>query len=505
MRIRSFAAFMAVVTALSFPIPVSAEALPSLAMMNLFYRMGKNRVTDEDLKIELAAIDGRLRDGYTSGRMSEVRRELAHGMALAFGRGWSDKQDFESSLALRTERAFIDPRMPIMVRLEQIYPSVLVKPGKMTATIALHEPARRRMGSPQPGAKLQDLANLPEVGLDLIETPLIKQVDLAGIADGDYDVRIEVFDGDDLLGAASTRLRIRAGLDDRLAALRANAAAAPKDVQSSILFPLDFMRKIDTGLVEARGFDVDAELAAAETIVATVAEGKDPFKGRTGDFERHYLLEDAGEIMPYRVYVPASYSKADKHPLIVALHGLGGNEDSMVSATYGMKELAESRGYIIAAPMGFRPDGGYGGYGARPANRNSRLSEQDVMEVLQMMQEHYNIDSRRIYLMGHSMGGIGTWNMASRHPDIWAALGPIAGTANPAIADKIHHIPQIVVHGDNDTTVPVTGSQRMVEALRALNATVNYIEVPGGGHSDIAPANMSNIFDFFDQHKRPES
>lgn len=230
---------------------------------------------------------------------------------------------------------------------------------------------------------------------------------------------------------------------------------------------------------------------------------KDPFKDRTGDFERHYLLEDAGEIMPYRVYVPTGYKAKRKHPLIVALHGLDGNEDSMVSQMYGMKPLAEDRGYIIAAPMGFRPDGGYGGYGNGPANRNARFSEQDVMEVLQRMQDDYNIDPQRIYLMGHSMGGIGTWNMASRHPNIWAALGPIAGFADPAIVEKIHHIPQIVVHGDNDTTVPVTGSQRMVEALRAKEATVEYIEVPGGGHSDIAPANMSNIFDFFDAHKRP--
>jgi predicted peptidase len=104
--------------------------------------------------------------------------------------------------------------------------------------------------------------------------------------------------------------------------------------------------------------------------------------------------------------------------------------------------------------------------------------------------------------MGHSMGAIGTWRLAARHPDIWAGLGPIAGFGDPSTAATIQHIPQIVVHGDADRTVPVTGSRMMVEALRKLEAEVTYIEVPGGGHSDIAPPNMAQIFEFFNTHRR---
>ena len=53
------------------------------------------------------------------------------------------------------------------------------------------------------------------------------------------------------------------------------------------------------------------------------------------------------------------------------------------------------------------------------------------MQVLQRVRQQYKIDESRIYLMGHSMGGIGTWKIAPKYPDIWAAIAPIAGTGAP--------------------------------------------------------------------------
>jgi poly(3-hydroxybutyrate) depolymerase len=75
-------------------------------------------------------------------------------------------------------------------------------------------------------------------------------------------------------------------------------------------------------------------------------------------FRRHYLLASAGEIMPYRVYIPKAYSAARKMPLVVALHGLGGTENDFFDG-YGraMTALAEKHGYIVVAPLGYRVDG----------------------------------------------------------------------------------------------------------------------------------------------------
>lgn len=474
-----------------------AEALPSLSMLSLVYRMSKARVEDDSRQKSLAEVDLALQDAWQAGQMGEARRHLARGLALSSRGTWTDSDDFGASLVLRGT-SYIDPSRPAMYQLGQIFPSTLRGRADRAVVTVREERSGRGRAMQPPGKVLSELGSAADFGLDLVESPLAFQADLSAIGDGDFELWFEVYRGDDSLGRASAPIRVRSGLDARITKLRAAAAAAKGQLSADIGYPLDYMRKVDAGLVAAASFDLDAELEAAETLAGA---RRDPFRKRFGDFERHYLMEEAGEIMPYRVYVPESYSKRRKHPLIVALHGLGGNEDSMFRDFYGMKPLAEEKGYLMVAPMGFRVDGGYGENPIRP-NRNGRLSEQDVLNVLELMREAYNVDPERVYLMGHSMGAIGTWRLAAKYPTTWAALGPIAGMGDPRTAETIGHIPQIVVHGDADRTVAVTGSRRMVTALERVGATVNYIEVPGGGHSDIAPANMAAIFEFFDTHRR---
>jgi predicted peptidase len=104
--------------------------------------------------------------------------------------------------------------------------------------------------------------------------------------------------------------------------------------------------------------------------------------------------------------------------------------------------------------------------------------------------------------MGHSMGGIGTWKIAAKYPDIWAAIGPISGNGAPASIERFRHIPEIVVHGDNDPTVAVGGSRVMVEKMKELGVDVKYIEVPGGTHSSVVGPSIGAVLDFFDAHKK---
>jgi predicted peptidase len=271
------------------------------------------------------------------------------------------------------------------------------------------------------------------------------------------------------------------------------------------------MNNVNRGRLELRTFDPAKDFAEAEAVAAAVRAGKNPFASRTGDFKRHYLLASAGEIMPYRLYVPTKYTagaQGDPYPLIVALHGLGGTEDSFFTSYDGvMPKLAEQHGYIIAAPLGYRVDGFYGwGLGDPPTDPNARRlqerSEQDVMQVLQHVRQQYRIDESRIYLAGHSMGAVGTWRIAPKFPDVWAALGPFAGTGTPATLEHIRHIPQYVVHGDNDRTVSVQGSRAMVEKAKELGIEVKYVEIAGGGHSDVVAPNLPGMFEFFNAHRK---
>ncbi len=228
------------------------------------------------------------------------------------------------------------------------------------------------------------------------------------------------------------------------------------------------------------------------------------------------VYENVGVEMEYQMYVPTTYDGSTAYPLMVLLHGLGSNPGGVIRYQ-GLTDLAEERGYIVAAPMGYNSRGWYGSRGtSRASNRGDDandpanlgdLSELDVMNVLAMTLEGYNIDRDRIYLAGHSMGGGGTWHLGIKYPDIWAGLGPVAPAiyTSPDALSAITHIPVIIIQGDEDRLVNVDIARRWVAQMEELGMTHQYVEIPGGDHSRIIardPDNVKAIFDFFDQQRK---
>ena len=485
--------------------PVAAQAPPNLASARVRYNSLKNTAKpDGDLKAQIDAIDAEIAEASRLGQTSQVRRLIAKGTALLNHRGWTAEDDFDQSLVLRSDRVFVDSSRPYTVRLEQTYAPLLQITSGLTARVSL----RPLLAQPARSPETRTLAELSDLSRDLRDTPLMMDLDLSSVADGAYMLEVDVMNGAARLGSVGLRIAVQNGLDTRLAALETLAKAAPESVRASIRYPADYLRRVNRGLMEFGPFDLSRELSAAESIAASAKNGKDPFVGKTGDFERHYVLEAAGEIMPYRVYVPKSYDGTRAVPLVVALHGLGGNEDGWMDGyQQQLPALAEKHGYIAVSPLGYRADGFYGfAYGNDPAaRRQQEFSEQDVMQVLARTRQHYKIDPSRIYLMGHSMGAIGTWFLAAKYPDVWAALGTIAGTGNPQSVERMRHIPQFVVHGDADPTVSVTGSRNMVAAMKKLDVEHVYIEVAGGNHTDIAVPNLAGMLEFFSSKRRAAS
>jgi hypothetical protein len=180
----------------------------------------------------------------------------------------------------------------------------------------------------QLGEVVKDLGTFDGVARDLLESPFPLELDVRGIPDGNYQLAVEVLDAAASLGTATLNVALRQGLDDLVTRLEFAAKTAPEAVRADILFPVDRMRNVNRGRLEARTFNPIRDFSDAESVVSAVAGGGDPYAHRTGDFKRHYLLESANEILPYRMYVPSAYTGAKPFPLIVALHGLGGTEDS---------------------------------------------------------------------------------------------------------------------------------------------------------------------------------
>src|SRR5258708_25913795 len=87
--------------------------------------------------------------------------------------------------------------------------------------------------------------------------------------------------------------------------------------------------------------------------------GKDPFATATGDLAMAYKSSFDSKLVPYRVYVPTNYNKSKKYPLIVMLHGAGGNETDFLDGYRKIfPEFAEKRAYIIASVNGRCPPSG---------------------------------------------------------------------------------------------------------------------------------------------------
>jgi len=238
--------------------------------------------------------------------------------------------------------------------------------------------------------------------------------------------------------------------------------------------------------------------------------------------QRTYIFEETGEELPYAVYVSSKADPEEASPLVVALHGLGGDQNSMIRTVRRTVDFVEDEGYILVAPMGYNSGGWYGipprqnagnggGRGGAASSavtdpaRVRELSELGVMTVLAMIEEEFNIDPNRIYLMGHSMGGAGALYLGVKHSSRWAALAPIAPAAfslDPDSLASIPDMPVILVQGDADTAVPVENTRRWAAKLEELDMTHEYLEIPGGDHGNLIGIGMPDIFAFFERHTK---
>jgi hypothetical protein len=342
-----------------------------------------------ELKAQIDAVDKAIAEASRLGQTGEVRRQIAKGLALLNGTAWTPALDYQNSLALRTDRIVVDSLLPYTVRLEQIYtPSIELSPA-MTAKVSLRKRVPPAAGAVTPTVEVpaRDLGSFDAVSRDLRESPLVMELELAGVEDGAYVIDAEVLDGATSLGKTSLGVHLQKGLEARLKALEAGAAKLPEAARADVLYPSDFIHNVNRGRIGIGTFNFATDVAAAEAVLATAKGGKDPFKGRTGDMERHHPLAGANEIMPYRVYVPKNYTGARPIPLVIALHGLGATEDGFFDSYQQLApKLAERHGFLMAGILGYRSNGFYGSQvmGAADVASKGRaeFSEKDVMEVL---------------------------------------------------------------------------------------------------------------------------
>jgi predicted peptidase len=204
-------------------------------------------------------------------------------------------------------------------------------------------------------------------------------------------------------------------------------------------------------------------------------------KPKTGFVDKTFKNAD-GTTSPYVVFVPHNYDGTKELPIILFLHGAGetkGGKKMPVEVGLGpaIKKREKDFPFLVVIPQSEK--------------RTWRADSDDgkrSLAILDAVQKEYKTDAKRQYLTGMSMGGFGTWSIATAYPDRWAAIAPICGGAGNAeqaekVAAKIKSLPCWCFHGAADTIVDVELSRRVIEALKKAGGEPKYTEYPGVGHN----------------------
>lgn len=190
-----------------------------------------------------------------------------------------------------------------------------------------------------------------------------------------------------------------------------------------------------------------------------------PFRNSTTTGGYHFMLYTPNE---------AEVDSAPRLPLVVFLHGasLCGSDLRRVER-YGPLD-AVHKGLDIPA------------YVLAPQTSNSWHPEK-VLRTIEWVEDHYRIDSSRVYVIGMSLGGFGTMDFASTYPNLVAAAMPICGGASRPVAG-LAKVPTWIIHGTADRPVPISKSDAVAAEIRKINKgeRLIYTRLPGVDHGQPA-------------------
>lgn len=181
---------------------------------------------------------------------------------------------------------------------------------------------------------------------------------------------------------------------------------------------------------------------------------------------------EQSDNLKYVIRFPDDYKNGDRFPVIIFLHGAGsrGNDiDVLVKNPFhGFTNLHSNFPFITVAPQCFQ-------------NTWFDIFEQLKRFVCKIAEESF-VDPERIYLMGVSMGGYGTWQLAMSLPELFAAIVPVCGGGMYWNASRLVNIPIWAFHGAKDTTVFKEESIKMVDAVNKCGGKAKLTIYPENGH-----------------------
>jgi len=474
---------------------------------------------------------------------------------------------FGQSLVLRMDRIIADPAHSLMAWLAQTNFVPYTSEGALHLNLALYTTGD------QPKL-VKNIGQTLIFGGDLGKLPFPVSINLSGVSDGDYQYSAEVRDGDVLLKSFQISVKLMNGLDAKQADFEQRLVKIDghDGAKAAIRYPFDLARVINAGKRVFGSNDANPEFGLGQTgkptlydftaglkksadLLSALESGKDLLWRAGGDSVQYYYMPEADEILPYHVFVPSTWDGKSPLPLVFILHGNSRDQDFYFDRDgHIIPQTAEKHGYMLVAPMGYSPNGGYnyvpygrpasgprgvagatatpqyfgpldttpvatGGRGARggrptgyggvngsvtPQLVRSEWSEQDAMHVFDLIKQEYPIDPKRTFLFGYSAGGQGSHYLGPKYAEYWAAIaigGSNAMPGNNYPFDRLKSTPMMIFYGSADPANNAP-SHAMVQALQQNGINAILKEYPGADHDGTPSAATADIFDFFDAHPR---
>ncbi|MDD9887314.1 MAG: prolyl oligopeptidase family serine peptidase [Candidatus Marinimicrobia bacterium] len=198
----------------------------------------------------------------------------------------------------------------------------------------------------------------------------------------------------------------------------------------------------------------------------------------SGLAQEHINSDSPDKIkLKYLLHLPNQYEKYPQMnwPVILFLHGMGERGDNLeLLKIHGMPKITSKNKdfpFIAISPQ-------------CPIDNfwNDTTIQDALMGLLNEIISNYRTDKNRIYLTGLSMGGYGTWSLAAKHPNVFAAAVPICGGGDPSTVKRLKDMPIWAFHGAKDTVVPSSETEAMVSVLKKIGGNVKYTLYPDAYH-----------------------
>ena len=268
----------------------------------------------------------------------------------------------------------------------------------------------------------------------------------------------------------------------------------------------DYLRADDAAARQAlRERVADEEAGDAATIASLARQMRPPLDPpeptAPGLHEFEFPGAD-GEPVTCLVQVPPEYDPLRRYPTVVSLHAAFTTPADQITWWAGSPGpdgrrvgQATRHGCIVVAPRWTEEGQSTYGYSAR--------EHAAVLGSLREAQRRFAIDTDRVFLSGHSLGGDAAWDIALAHPDLWAGLVAITPGAGRYVNHYWHNartLPIYVVGGELDNGTFARNGMDLDRYL-AKGFDTTYVEYRGRGHEHFADE-IPRIFDWMERRKR---